>query len=224
MKPLAKTLIMKKSLIAAVASIALTSASFAEVGVNETTGAFSINAGGNVFISAVGGGANPRWSGYDFGDFDLTVPNTLTLQNFYFENYAYNGGTIPPGGSFNDNWLSDESTATLTIYRNGSNIYSTALRQSNVSGSNRNWDISAQGVSINLLDGITTTGTYTFGFIVDWTYNQWTGSEVLVGSTQAVPGGDASLEITAVPEPSTYALLALAAAGLGAHVVRRRRS
>jgi hypothetical protein len=34
---------------------------------------------------------------------------------------------------------------------------------------------------------------------------------------------EGSLLVTVVPEPSTYALLALSAAGLGAHMIRRRR-
>jgi hypothetical protein len=44
-----------------------------------------------------------------------------------------------------------------------------------------------------------------------------------VGSYITSIGIDSAGNITAVPEPSTYALLALAAAGLGAHVLRRRR-
>lgn len=57
-----------------------------------------------------------------------------------------------------------------------------------------------------------------------------TASNVSVGTPIAVafwswagaPGID-EVTVTAVPEPSTYALLALSAAGIGAHVVRRRR-
>lgn len=215
---------MKKFLFALVVVCTVLNPSFvrADAGVVEATGAFSVNGGASIYISSVGGGANPRWSGYNFGNFDLSVPNTLTLQNFYFENYAYNGGSVPPGGSFNDNWLDGTSTATLTIYRNGSSIYSTALRQSAVSGNNRNWDISATGVSINLLNGITSAGSQSLGFTIDWSYNQWTGSSVLVGNTQTVPGADATLNVTTVPEPSTYALLGLGAAAFGGHALRRR--
>ena len=214
---------LRRAILAIIALMQLAVASHVrgDVGVNETTGAFAVNTGTtNTYISTIGAAGNQRWAGYDFGTFDVSAGNTLTLTNFYFENYAFNGGSIPPGGSFNDNWLDGSNTATFRLFRDGSEIYQNFMRQSSVSGNNRFWDLAALGVSVNALDGLT-SGAHTLSYTIDWTYNQWTGSAQISGTTQSTSSGVATFAV--VPEPSSLA--ALAAGGLvsaGLWIKRRR--
>lgn len=217
-----RSMTLRRLLVAVVVivSMAVVSPARADVGVVETTGAFLVNGGSTSYISTIGTG-NPRWAGYNFGTFDVSAGQTLALTNFYFENYAYNGGAIPPGGSFNDNWLSNDSTATFRLFRDEVQIYQTFMRQSNVNGNNRNWDLAALGVNVNVLDGLA-PGSHTLSYVIDWNYNQWTGSSAILGTTQSTSGGVATVAV--VPEPSSLALLAAGSAAVVGLMMRRTRA
>ena len=209
---------MKNIILTIVAALVLNFTALADIGIVETTA--NINNGAtNVYASTMGAASNPRWAGLNLGTYDLNAGATLALNNFYLENYAYNGGNVPAGGQYNNNWLATESTATFKLYRDSTLLNTTAMRNSAVNGNNRNWDLAASGVSINLLDGLSGNGTYNLSWTIDWTYNQWSGSAVVVGSTQSTSGGNATF--STIPEPSSSLLMGLGLAGLA--VLRRFR-
>lgn len=93
----------------------------------------------------------------------------------------------------------------------------------NIGGNN--WQGLATGA--NLLVG-RANGTYTVETYLSRTHNWSGGSQInyllTSGNTSSIPSSNyftATYQV--IPEPSTYALLTLAAGGLGAHVIRRRR-
>ena len=194
----------------------ITAGASADFGVVEATGAFQLpGASTTTYVSAVGVPGNTRIQGFDFGL--VLAGETLTLQNFYFENYAYNNAGNGPGTT--NDFLNSNSTASLNvIISEGSNLISNtnyALKQTAISVNNRKWDM-ATGTNTNLAAGLA-NGAYTATFNVIYTYWQVVGA---TASTQTASTGPSTGTFSVlVPAPGAFALL-----GMAGLVSRRRRN
>jgi len=191
----------------------------AHIGVVEETGAFRLGgASSTSYVSAIGAGWNPVLDGYNFGSVDALAGQSLLLENWYFENYAYNGGNTPAGALSNDNWLDGSNTAVLAVkVMSGGSVISDnsyTLFQSGVSGNNRFWQLSAPAQNTNLAAGLA-NGSYSVSFSTTFTFNVWSGFVSQGSSTTATSVGTFSV----VPAPGAIALIG-AAGLLGS---RRRR-
>ena len=202
-----------KMFLPASALFALGAASFAsaDIGVVEATGAFQLaGASSTSYVSAIGADGNPRLDGYDFGSVNALTGQSLLLQNWYFENYAYNGGSTPPGALTNDNWLDGNNVAALVVtIKSGASVVSStnySLYQTSNSGNNRFWQLALASQNANL-----TVSGYLNGFSLF-------ASQLGGGTDNRQPYFN-NFAIDAVPGPGALALLGLA----GIVGARRRR-
>jgi MYXO-CTERM domain-containing protein len=200
---------MKISFFAVVAaSASLTSASLADVGVVEATGAFQLaGASSTSYVSAIGASS-----------VDALAGQSLLLQNWYFENYAYNGGSTPAGAATSNNWLDGANVAALVVtIKSGSTVMSSntySLYQTGDSGNNRFWQLAVASQNTNLAAGLA-NGSYSVEFTTTFNANQWTGSVSQFNATTATSTGS----FTVVPAPGALTLLGVA----GLVGARRRR-
>ena len=176
-----------------------------------------INVGGvtnnyTVWTNAVGNIQNAVFSGTPF----TNASQTLQI-NYYDVKTFKNGGSDVTGGTFN--WAVYETGNRPTNLSSFNTINIGFINNIGVNGDQK-WGFSANTTSILAAPAVSFTSglkNYTFEF-----YGAMNGTTPNTTVFDNNGGNNYVATFTTVPEPSTYALLAMSALGLAGYVARRR--
>ena len=208
--------LMKKilTLIAAATLIATASKSMADWGLWDSDRSWiAINNQGTTNWSSVWNGGTGTFNGQALGTF--TSGQTLDLNAYDIKSWK-NGGSDVSGGTLS--WTVYETGNRTNLTWNTVNLGFI----SDLGSGNQKWGFGPTNISILAAPIVSFSGSnnYTFEFYA--AVNGLSPDGTAYDNNNNAPS-NYSATFATVPEPSTYALLALSATGVAGYVIRRRR-
>jgi len=207
---------------------------FAAIAMSATSqGAFTLYTDYNSFTSAI--------SLYNPGTISFSNIPTGTFPDASYTNNGYVMNASSSGGLYGETYVEDPTIRFLSsggaaadelVMTFSTNVYAIGgwfmAAENNLNASSFTATIVAGGITNVFTNNTTTNNSPAVNYsntFLGWLYDTNIASLTLSTDPQNLGFPTAADKITlAVPEPSTYALLALSAAGLAGYVIRRRRS